>query len=248
MLIMSLKQKVASTIQKKFLGYEIEVLTFSQAGEDLTIRNLFYQRLSRGEKGFYADIGAYHPYKGSNTYYLYRCGWRGINIDASPNSMELFNKLRPSDINLEIGVADKDDCIDFYYFGKNSTLNTFSKEYIKTLQTSQNVQKIIKVPTKKLSTIFDENLPKGIEIDFLNIDIEGFEDIALASNDWTKYRPKLIAAEIYGYSLEEILNSFVSKFLIERGYEFFNRIPLSISKVNTVFFINSEKKGELWQL
>ena len=37
--------------------------------------------------------------------FFYKKGWRGINIDALPGSMDLFNKVRPNDINLE-GALD----------------------------------------------------------------------------------------------------------------------------------------------
>ncbi len=34
--------------------------------------------------GFYVDVGAHHPMLYSNTYYFYKQGWSGINIDAMP--------------------------------------------------------------------------------------------------------------------------------------------------------------------
>ena len=33
-----------------------------------------------------------------------------------PESMKLFNKLRPRDINLELGVAENENVIDYYVF------------------------------------------------------------------------------------------------------------------------------------
>jgi hypothetical protein len=75
--------------------------SWSQEGEDLILARIF------GDKpdGFYVDVGAHHPKRFSNTYYFYRRGWRGINIDAMPGSMLAFNRLRPSDINIEL-IAD----------------------------------------------------------------------------------------------------------------------------------------------
>lgn len=241
------KLSLLNFFQRKLLGYEVEVMSFSQAGEDLLIRNFFYKRLSSGEKGFYVDVGAYHPYRHSNTYYLYRCGWHGINIDPAPGSMDQFKKFRPRDINLEVAVAAEEGTLDFYYFGKESTLNTISKEYIAELGNLEKLEKIIKVPARNLKSIFSEYVPVDREIDFLNIDIEGFELNALGSNDWGRFRPKLIAAEIYGYSTIDISNAEVTKFLTERGYEYFTRIILSVPNVNTVFFIDSKQDKGLWK-
>ena len=49
--------------------------------------------LENNQNGFYVDIGAFHPYRFSNTFYFYLRGWKGINVDATPNSMLLFEKV-----------------------------------------------------------------------------------------------------------------------------------------------------------
>ena len=43
------------------------------------------------DKGFYIDIGCYHPLKYSQTHKLYKLGWSGINVDISQDSIDLFN-------------------------------------------------------------------------------------------------------------------------------------------------------------
>src|SRR5690554_5496726 len=78
-------------------------INYSQEGEDQVLKRIFENQNS----GFYVDIGAYHPFKYSNTMHFYRQGWRGINIDASKNSMVEFNKHRPKDINIELAVSDQ---------------------------------------------------------------------------------------------------------------------------------------------
>jgi hypothetical protein len=57
--------------------------------------------------GFYIDVGAHHPFRYSNTHMLYRRGWRGINIDPIPGAKIAFDRFRPGDINLEMGVGCK---------------------------------------------------------------------------------------------------------------------------------------------
>ena len=76
---------------------------YSQFGEDVVLRVLVGDLK---KPGFYVDVGAYHPKHLSNTYYFYKKGWRGINIDPNPKSIKLFNLLRPSDINLNVAIAD----------------------------------------------------------------------------------------------------------------------------------------------
>ncbi|HWR59941.1 MAG TPA: FkbM family methyltransferase, partial [Thermodesulfovibrionales bacterium] len=97
--------------------------SYSQEGEDLILRRIF----SNITNGFYVDIGAHHPKRFSNTYLFYRQGWCGINIDAMPGSMKLFNKFRPRDINLEFAVANGNNKMTYYEFNLPA-LNSFSKD------------------------------------------------------------------------------------------------------------------------
>src|SRR5581483_2050578 len=85
---------------------------YSQEGEDLIASRLFDGKAN----GFFVDVGAHHPIRHSNTYLLYRRGWRGINIDATPGSMAAFRRLRPEDINIECLVANDPSSRRFYTF------------------------------------------------------------------------------------------------------------------------------------
>ena len=54
---------------------------------------MILRRLFEKQKlGFYVDVGAHHPKRFSNTYFFYKQGWNGINIDAMPNSMRFLIK------------------------------------------------------------------------------------------------------------------------------------------------------------
>ena len=69
---------------------------------------------AKQQTGFYVDVGAHHPKRFSNTYFFYKKGWYGINIDATPGIMENFKKMRKRDINLNIGISDTTGERDFY--------------------------------------------------------------------------------------------------------------------------------------
>ena len=78
--------------------------------EDLNIINYFKDK----KNGFYVDVGCFHPLDRNNTYLLYKKKWRGINIDVSKFSIDLFNFLRPEDINVNIAIY----CNDYQFFEK----------------------------------------------------------------------------------------------------------------------------------
>jgi FkbM family methyltransferase len=166
--------------------------SFSQEGEDMLLRGIFTNKST----GFYVDVGAYHPQRFSNTNHFYLAGWRGINIDAMPGSMEPFRQLRPRDINLEIGVSESAETFTYYAFNEPA-LNGFSKEVADRVTEKEQYKLLFTkpIPTHPLADILDEHLPVNQTIDFLTIDVEGLDQAVLRSNNWEKYRPVVILTE-----------------------------------------------------
>ena len=97
--------------------------TYAMEGEDLEVVKI----LKNIQNGFYVDAGGYHPLDRNNTYLLYKKNWRGINIDLSEFSIDLFNFARPEDININVAVENKDDKVTFFYQKKLSQLTTIKK-------------------------------------------------------------------------------------------------------------------------
>lgn len=208
---------------ESILGQELQgQLSFSHEGEDILLK-----RLTDIEKsGFYVDVGAHDPRAFSNTYLLYMGGWRGVNIDATPGSMESFKRLRPRDINLEYGVSDSFDELTFHTF-KASALNTLSDDIAaRYVSNGWESKGQVKIKTRPLAAILDDVLPKNQEIDLLNVDVEGNEYSVLASNDWDRFRPTLIFVEILDVPLDEVNDTAVAKLLGAKGY-------LMIAKLST---------------
>ena len=190
--------------------------SWSQEGEDRILCRIFEQQ----SVGFYVDVGAHHPKRFSNTYFFYKRGWRGINIDAMPGSMKNFEKLRPRDINLECGIGTFNGKLDYYIFNEPA-LNGFSKELTQKRNnedSSYQINEIVKVEILPLSVILDRQLPEKQIIDFMSIDVEGLDYEVLISNDWSKYRPKYVLTEILDSSLHEIEQSQIGKFMKKVGY------------------------------
>lgn len=208
--------------------------SYAQEGEDILLKRIFeYRNINDG--GFYIDVGAHHPQRFSNTYFFYKRGWRGINIDATPNSMNLFNELRERDINLEFAVSDKLDTLTYYMFNEPA-LNSFDKN----LSLKRNLLKNYSIIEKKdidtitLENILDKYLPKNQDIDFLSIDVEGFDFQVLKSNNWLKYSPKVVLIEILSKDIENMINSEVYIYMKNLNYKYYAKT------VNTHFFIRDD--------
>ena len=171
--------------------------SYSMEGEDLEILKL----LDGIKNGFYVDAGCYHPLHLSNTYLLYKKNWRGINIDLSQFSIDLFNFIRPDDVNINAAISETDGEIIFYHQKKISQLNTIKKE--EAVKRMQGLIKENKVKSQRLTTILNTSKFINRRIDFLNIDLEGADIDALKSLDFDIYRPKIICVEIIDQIIEE---------------------------------------------
>ncbi len=209
--------------------------SYSQEGEDMILRRLFEKQ----KTGFYVDVGAYHPKRFSNTFFFYKIGWSGINIDAMPNGMRLFDKIRPRDINIEIPISDKKQKLKYYMFIEPA-LNSFSKELAEKKEGKGNkIISIKEMETSTLEEILEKHLPYGQEIDFLSIDVEGLDLQVLKSNNWRLFRPKFVLIEILGSSIKDIANSKEYKYLSGFEYDIFAKT------VNTVIFRRKDIKVPL---
>ena len=75
----------------------------SQFGEEEKILKYF----DKNHKGNFVDLGCFHPTRQNNTFKMYRNGWRGINIDLNELTIDLFNIVRPRDVNICKAISNK---------------------------------------------------------------------------------------------------------------------------------------------
>lgn len=190
--------------------------TYSQFGED----RYLLEHFKDVSNGFFVDVGAYHPRQFSNTYLLYKRGWRGVNIDATPGSMTLFRILRPRDINRELVVSDSDKPVRLAVWGTDSE-NTVSEAQADAARVHKGEPIFDReMQPRTLTEILaaETAVPRNFEI--LSVDVEGWDLQVLKSLDWNTYRPKVVLVEQYAGSVEELMVSELYKFISEKGYLF----------------------------
>lgn len=95
----------------------------------MILREIFQGR----ESGFYVDVGAYDSIRFSNTNYFYQRGWRGINIEPSPDAIDRFMIERQGDVNLNLGISYVSGILEYYTFDE-AALNTVDKERVNSLE------------------------------------------------------------------------------------------------------------------
>ena len=205
--------------------------SYSQEGEDMILKRIFAGK----ERGFYVDVGAHHPRLFSNTYFFYKRGWRGINIEPNPDAIRAFQTDRERDINLQLGVSDHAEDLPYYCFDEPA-LNTFDAELVKSrlATTSYKIVGTCSVPVERLDHILREYLPLNTRIDLLSIDVEGLDFAVLQSNDWQLFRPECVLVESLETSLEDAMHGDIFLFMKDKGYELFAKT------FNTLIFREKE--------
>lgn len=150
-------------------------------GEDATLDKLTdYKSI-----GFYIDVGSHSPHHESVTKCFYDRGWHGINIEPQTNRYQELMAARPRDINLAVACGAVDGELELYL---GDGLTTAKKDF------AHSDWVITKVAMRQLSAICDEYV-RDHPIDFLKIDVEGFERDVIKGMNWTKYRPRILCIE-----------------------------------------------------
>ena len=198
---------------------------FGEFGEDILINRFFRKK----NNGFYVDIGCYHPIKGSLTYLLHKKGWKGLNVDLSKISIDLFKLARPKDYNIHAAITDFDGETQFF---ENDTINQQN-----TLENNGTNLKKVKINAFKLQTLLEKLNIKNI--DFLNIDAEGSDYKVISSLDLNNVRPKMICIEENRYNIKDIINGNIQKLMNFNNYFLFSRVGVSS------IYIDNNLKGEI---
>lgn len=213
------------------------VRSYSQEGEDVVLAYCFKEKLTSGYKGFYVDIGACHPIRFSNTKYFSDLGWQGINVDATPHSMKIFNKLRSADINVEMGISNKNGELTYYIFNEPAVNCFDEKVAIERMQQGWKLLEKKTIKTCTLNALLDKYLPVDKKIDFIDIDVEGFEEQILKAFDFEKYAPSYFLIEALDFFNKDIIeykNTEIYNILSSKGYYILAKTIRTIIWANSV--------------
>lgn len=192
----------------------------AQFAEDVSIIRHFPKHY----RGFFVDVGCFHPVKYNNTYKLYKKGWRGVNIDIDSIKIAGFDVVRPGDTNIACAVSDRTGEIKFWTNGFYSLTVTLDEEFAKGAKNYRS--KTVQADT--LTNILNRTPYRGRTIDFLSIDAEGHDLEVLKSLDLKIYRPTLIAIETHLTILDDVANTELYQYLVAREYALANWVGLTL--------------------
>jgi len=188
---------------------------YSQFDEEIVIRDFFQDR----RDGFFLDVGCAFPQRNSTTFYLDKhLGWTGIGVDAVAEYAKHWASHRPGTRFLNLLISDHSDTEDAFYRAAWWEVSSAKKEMVEKPGGRDKPYNYteIKVRTITIDKLLEDN---GIEkIDFMSMDIEGFQMTALAAFDIQKYQPELVCIEAYRPD-----RSRINSWFEERGYKRIDR-------------------------
>ncbi|MCW8309380.1 FkbM family methyltransferase [Acidiphilium sp. PA] len=163
-------------------------ISYSANHEDVLLNRLF----GKQPTGFYIDVGAAHPMFENDTKALYDRGWSGINIEPNKIFFEALAAERPRDCNLNIAISDVTE--DLLFFEVTGTgLSTCDPDEAERARQKGFEIVECRVKTKTLREVLELARPPAI--DLLKIDVEGLEPNVIQSNDWSRFRPRVLVVE-----------------------------------------------------
>jgi FkbM family methyltransferase len=186
--------------------------SYAQTGEDRIVASL----LGPGP-GFYVDVGCNHPVRQSNTFELYKRGWRGINVDANEELIALCRRTRPRDVSVCAVISDSQREVVFTEFD-DANVSSLSAEHVARWQSQRQIVRRRKAVAQTLDDVLAAaNAPHRFEL--LSVDVEGHDFEVLSSLSLDVYRPKLIVVEMHDFTLAEPARSKAWSHLVANGYE-----------------------------
>ncbi len=185
-------------------------VTFDEAAERQDVASYF-----GGKPGIFVDVGANEPKDHSQTWHLEQKGWRGILVEPVREYSDKLRAERTARVfNVACGAPEQHGrVLPLKVLGALSTLADNFRE------PGMSPSEVRLIPVVTLNSILSG---AGIEkIDFLSIDVEGFEIEVLKGFFIEKHRPALLLVEDHarGWSLH--------RYLIAHGYKRVRRTCLN---------------------
>ncbi len=181
-------------------------------------------------RGFWVDVGAGDPVLDSVTAAFAERGWRGVNVEPLPREHERLCAARPADTNLRVALGataglgklfvepaeererpDPDAPIDR---GASTMVPELAERYRGDGQEFTPIE----VPIWTLAQVVADHV-RG-PVDFLKVDVEGFEREVLAGADWSNFRPRVVVMEATVPKSDEPAHEAWESILFEVGYRF----------------------------
>jgi FkbM family methyltransferase len=188
----------------------VTFISYAQNLEDVLLNRVF----AEVDSGFYVDVGAYDPVKGSVTKAFYDRGWSGINLEPGA-VFEALAAARPCDVNLQVAVLDYTGNVKFLETDADPGMSHVLDGRAASEETQGGT--VCSVICDTLANVIAKHSDRR-PIDFLKIDAEGTELAIIRSTDWRAIRPTVLVIEATLPWSNRLCNDEWEPILLAQGY------------------------------
>lgn len=200
----------------------------SQFGQDIFIWKIIFNCC---KEGFFLDIGGNDPIHINNTYLFEQKGWKGLAFEPIKELQMKWDNVRKTEcLNLAIGDCDNElEFTELKYdaFSGMSTAISFDDEQVKSKYVVQQ---------KTLTSVLKER--KISKVDFMSVDVEGYEMNVLKGIDFSQIDISCICIE-NNREGDDRADMELRSYLISKGYRLIARLTIDDVFVKEDF-INSK--------
>lgn len=215
----------------------------SQQGQDVFAFALFGGK----KNGLFLDIGGNDPIRINNTFYLEKKGWDGLAFEPQPLLQKKWKSRRTSCIPIALGSRESYVKLKVVKERNDDNWNVLSKvledeNHISTNEDDSS--ETIRVKQRKLADVLKENGIK--EVDYISLDVEGYEMQVLEGIEWDDTKIKVISIEIDEREWNK--SKIIRKYLYYHGFRLVARLQCDDIWASQVFLnsimknTNNEKK------
>jgi len=179
----------------------------SQFGEDLLVLEFFEGK----HEGFFIEVGANDPVKFSQTWLLEQHGWRGALVEPLAEKCDRLRAGRPGSRVFQAAVGAPED-------RGETTLHVTADDMFSSMAVRGQGPAKMACETVRVITLDDVLVELGWpELDFVSIDVEGFELAVLRGFSLERVRPKLMLLE------DHLKDLRLHRHVWQRGYRLVKR-------------------------
>lgn len=167
--------------------------------------------LSPIANGIFVEVGANDPFDGSQTLELERRGWSGLLVEPLREHAADLRRERTAHVE-EVACGPRsahDTLMDFKVAGVASTL---ADRFINHRVCEQEIRKVRVVTLDSLLTKH-----QIVRVDFLSLDVEGYELEVLDGFSIERYRPAFILIE------DRVRDLNIHRYMQSKGYRLIRR-------------------------
>lgn len=160
---------------------------------DTELERELVARYFSGRRGVFVDIGAFDPVLGSQTWHLEQLGWGGLLVEPNAEMAAKLRTVRKARV-VEAACGSPTQHGTTMTFQVNSSYSTLGDDIWEPGIFAHETRK---VPVVTLDSLLEQSEIRTV--DFVSIDVEGFEVNVLEGFSLERYRPALVLIEDHAH-------------------------------------------------